>query len=337
MLHPVVILLLALILIVASSELFTNGVEWLGEKLGLSEGVVGSILAAVGTALPETLIPIVAVAFFRNRHGAEVGIGAIAGAPFMLSTLTLALCGTAILIYARRGERSNVLTLNKGLLTRDLRFFMVAYMLAVTASLTAPGLVFKWLLAGVIFSLYPLYVYKTFTHEHEMGVPPEHLHFEQMFKVGSTHLALVIFQTFIGLAGITGGAMIFVDHMEKVAVGIGFPPVALSLIVSPIATELPEKINSILWARNGKNTLALSNITGALVFQACFPVAFGVAFTPWKLDSLTVATAFVAICSALIYWRLITLGALKAFHLVLGAIAYTIVVCTIILTNTHTP
>ena len=93
----IVSLVLTLVFIVASAELFTNGIEWLGQRLQLSEGVVGSVLAAVGTALPETLIPVVALIFFSKQHGVEVGIGAIAGAPFMLSTLTLGICGIAYL------------------------------------------------------------------------------------------------------------------------------------------------------------------------------------------------------------------------------------------------
>jgi len=48
-----------------------------GKKLDLSEGAVGSVLAAVGTALPETLIPIIAIVFAGDAAGHEIGIGAI--------------------------------------------------------------------------------------------------------------------------------------------------------------------------------------------------------------------------------------------------------------------
>jgi len=84
-----VLFAVSLALIFAGSSLFTNCVEWLGRHFNLSEGVVGSVLAAVGTALPETVIPLIAIFFVGGTSGDEVGIGAILGAPFMLSTLAL--------------------------------------------------------------------------------------------------------------------------------------------------------------------------------------------------------------------------------------------------------
>lgn len=97
------------------------------------------------------------------------------------------------------------------------------------------------------------------------------------------------------MAGIVGGAYIFVENLQDVAEAIGFPPLVLSLIICPIATELPEKINSVLWIKSGKDTLAMGNITGALVFQSCIPVAFGVAFTTWDLDLGTLFTCCTAV------------------------------------------
>jgi Ca2+/Na+ antiporter len=86
--------------------IFTNAVEWFGKKLNLGQGVVGSILAAVGTAMPETIIPIIAILFHHDEKFKEIGIGAIAGAPFMLGTLAFFVTGIAVLIYAAMGKRT---------------------------------------------------------------------------------------------------------------------------------------------------------------------------------------------------------------------------------------
>src|SRR5207253_9335902 len=99
-------LVASLALILGSSELFTNGVEWVGESFGLSEGAVGSVLAAVGTALPETLLPLVAIVLGGHEAGKEIGIGAILGAPFMLTSLAMCVTGVAALVYSRGGRRS---------------------------------------------------------------------------------------------------------------------------------------------------------------------------------------------------------------------------------------
>jgi len=327
MLIEALILLLALIGIVLAAELFTNGIEWLGQRLNLSEGVVGSILAAVGTALPETLIPIVAILFFGHKDGAEVGIGAIAGAPFMLSTLTLAICGMSVLGFAKAGIRSPELAINSKLLVRDLNFFLVAFSLALFATFVSSYVHVRFMIAIVLVSIYPYYVFKTFQHAGEVGEEPEHLHLERIFKTGDPNrLRLIIPQVLLGSLGIIGGAFVFVDHIDDLSNYLGISPTILSLIITPVATELPEKINSVLWSRKGKDTLALSNITGALVFQSCFPVAFGVATTEWILQPGTICTCAMALISAFIYCRLIDAGKLKAAHLTCGFIAYAIAI-----------
>src|SRR3989441_11197745 len=89
------LLFAALVVILLGAELFTNGVEWVGENFGLSEGAVGSVLAAVGTALPETILPLVAILLGSHEVGKEIGVGAILGAPFMLGTLAMFVTGVA--------------------------------------------------------------------------------------------------------------------------------------------------------------------------------------------------------------------------------------------------
>ncbi|WP_054609120.1 hypothetical protein [Acidithiobacillus ferrooxidans] len=77
----ILLLVAALLIILAGAEAFTNALEHLGDRLGISEGVTGSIFAAVGTALPETMVPVVAVFAATSGQavhlGEEVGVGAI--------------------------------------------------------------------------------------------------------------------------------------------------------------------------------------------------------------------------------------------------------------------
>src|SRR5512146_2217600 len=134
-----VILAVSFVVILAGAELFTNGIEWFGRKLGLAEGAVGSVLAAVGTALPETMIPVVAILFSGEVHSNEIGVGAILGAPFMLATLAMFVTGVAVLYAARRRPTGDVMLVDHKILATDLRTFVIAYGLAIGAAALLPA------------------------------------------------------------------------------------------------------------------------------------------------------------------------------------------------------
>jgi cation:H+ antiporter len=300
-LTDVLILIAAFIVILAGAELFTNGIEWLGERLGLSEGMVGSVLAAVGTALPETMIPIIAIIFVGTAASEEVGIGAILGAPFMLSTAAMFVTGVAVLAYARGGRRKNHLTINQVVVARDLTFFLGMYVFAIVL-----GLPFfekpEWLRIGAGIALvaaYVLYVRQTAsdprTESHEGKSP---LYFQR--KLDTPKTRAILLQVFVALAAIVFGANLFVDQIGNFASLLGVPPLVLSLIIAPLATELPEKFNSVIWIRQRKDTLAMGNISGAMVFQSCIPVAVGLWFTPWVLNEFAIASAVVAILAGVL-------------------------------------
>ena len=156
----IILFLTSFALILAGCELFTNGIEWIGKRFRFSEGAVGSVLAAVGTAMPETLLPMIAI-LFGGASGKDIGVGAILGAPFMLSTIAIFVCGVSVLVFIRRrGTRK--LHLNGKLIRRDLRFFLIAYTLAAVAALL-PGSMgwFKTILGVTLIPLYGVYALLT--------------------------------------------------------------------------------------------------------------------------------------------------------------------------------
>src|SRR5437879_2857086 len=137
----VLLIVAAFALILWGAESFTDGVEWLGRMLKMSEGATGSILAAIGTATPETLIPVVAILFTNTPDADEIGVGAILGAPFMLGTLVMLLIGvTAFALRARR--KRNTLHVDAPHALRDLSFFLVMYTIALALALLPPEIHF---------------------------------------------------------------------------------------------------------------------------------------------------------------------------------------------------
>ena len=133
----VVFLLASFAVILAGALLFTNAIEWAGHRLGLGEGATGSVLAAVGTAMPETLIPIVAI--IGGEQGSEdVAVGAIIGAPFLLATIAMALVGISALAFSGRREQGARLEVDVPTLDRDLAFFLIFFAVGILAGLGLP-------------------------------------------------------------------------------------------------------------------------------------------------------------------------------------------------------
>lgn len=356
----VVLLLGSLALILIGAELFTNGIEWFGHKLNLAEGAVGSVLAAVATAMPETLIPLIAIVGpillgGGSPHAEEVGVGAILGAPFMLATLAMFVTGLGVVLFARGGRRSTDLKVNVRVLGRDVVYFLVAYAVAIgTAFVPEPFHGLRWIVAIGLLAGYAVYVRAHFTDEsaeseaadlnrlHLTRLQPRRTEHTVDIDIlpgevdaweatdGTPHLRLVVAQVVLALAAIVAGAQVFVGAVEHLSGAIGLDPRILALVIAPIATELPEKFNSILWVRTGKDTLAMGNITGAMVFQSCIPTVLGVLFTEWAFNpqsALSFASAGAAfLATVVIFGTMFRAGRLSAWLLMAGGPVYAVYV-----------
>ena len=298
MIADIVLLFVSLGIILIGASIFTNAVEWLGKTLSLSDGAVGSLLAAVGTAMPETLIPVIALLFGEGDSRQEIGIGAILGAPFMLGTLALFISGTAVLALAHRGKRSVLITARYEVIRRDLGFFLLVYSLALLAAFL-PALALRWPVAISLVAFYLVYAYRTATGDDGQEGQEEH-NIEACFfapKSKEPPLPPLVAQVLVALALIILGAHSFVMALESVTVTLGLSAFILSVIIAPVATELPEKFNSIIWLSKGKDTFALGNITGAMVFQSSLIPALGMVLTPWSLGPLELITGVLTITS----------------------------------------
>ena len=84
------LLLGSAVVIYLACEVFVNGVEWVGRRFAVGQQATGSILAAFGTALPESVVTFVAVAFGATAAQKAIGIGAALGGPLVLSTIAYA-------------------------------------------------------------------------------------------------------------------------------------------------------------------------------------------------------------------------------------------------------
>jgi cation:H+ antiporter len=285
-------LLAAFALVVGGAIGFTNAVEWLGHRLDLGQGAVGALLAAVGTALPESVIPVVALLAGGGPQKEEIAIGSIIGAPFLLGTLAMLLIAIASHAFAGRRAQGSEIDAHLPSTRRDLRFVLCLLPLGVVTGVVGAPMAVKAAVAAVLVVAYAAYVRATIR---DSGDVEDDAELDALYldrgAAGAPRTGRIALQLAISLAAIIGGAELFVGVVDTIAQSLGLQTLVLSLVLAPLATELPEKVNSVLWVRRGKDTLALGNVSGAMVFQSTIPMAFGVVATHWSLDRFSVAAA----------------------------------------------
>lgn len=324
------LLLIALLIILIGAETFTNALEHLGERLKISDGVTGSIFAAVGTALPETMVPVVAILSTAGTQQVreEVGVGAILGAPLMLSTLTM--CLMALFAIHKRGWSDQLHPERTGL-RRDLTWFLLAFGLSTIAIFVPHQSM--WVRAMIAISLvlvYFIYLMLTIRASAKLvadghgTAASEPLFLVRLFgRLGvPENFFTVLLQLAIGLILIILGAHGFVQGVEELSVWLGLSALVLSLLIVPVATELPEKVNSILWIRKRKDTLAFGNITGAMVFQGSLLPALGILLTPWEPRAEVLAGVILTLLASAYLLFMTHRGFLRPMHLFFNGLCY---------------
>lgn len=315
-----------LIVILIAAEVFTNALEHLGERLGISEGVTGSLFAAVGTALPETSVPLLALfAGTANQQvNEEIGVGAILGAPLMLATLSLFLM--TLFAWKKRGLHGTYRPEKQGL-KRDLNFFLIAFSVAILALFvphqysTARGALGLGLI--LLYFVYIMMTLRASAALVEQGHGTEAHEKMWLSKLGlPENMVVIAVQLLLGLGLLVLGARGFIHGVEAAADMLGISVLLLSLLIIPVATELPEKVNSVLWIRKGKDTLAFGNITGAMVFQGTLLPALGIMLTPWEPRAEVLAGIAITLIAAVWLRAMLAYGRLRVSHLFLNGILY---------------
>ena len=137
-------------------EFFTNGVEWLGHRLNFSQTATGTLLAAFGTALPESIVTLIATAFGSSPAHKDIGVGAALGGPLALSTLGYGLIGLLVVRSKASGANDRVTGSSLVWLRRDQIWFLSLF--AAGAILGALDMAWKSFFGFFFLLAYAYYV-----------------------------------------------------------------------------------------------------------------------------------------------------------------------------------
>jgi cation:H+ antiporter len=183
------------------------------------------------------------------------------GGPLVLSTIAYAVVGISLLAFPRPAiPNPQAIIVNSVRLRRDQAWFLAIFSFKIALGV----LVFaykQWL--GLLFlAAYAGYLRSELSSADSMNESDlEPLKFRRADPNPS--VGWILLQTILSLLLIFIAARVFVARLELVGKGLGLAPQLAALFLSPIATELPETLNAIIWVRQGKERLALANISGA--------------------------------------------------------------------------
>jgi cation:H+ antiporter len=329
----VVLLVMCAVVIYLSCEWFVNAVEWLGRRLDVGPLAVGTILAAFGTALPESVVTFVAVVFGDSPQVKDIGVGAALGGPLVLATIAYAVTGWMILIR-RRARATATVPGSTGIgpaispsddlgdprkLARDQTWFLSIFIVKVVLGLVA-FTVKPWL-GLLFFAAYAVYFWREIRADGERSGHDLDPLLLQRRRATPQNWAVLI-QTLVTLAIIFVASQLFVHQLDAIGPMLGLPATVTALLLSPIATELPEIMNAVIWVRQGKTPLALANISGAMMIQATVPSGLGLLFTPWLFDTALLLSGLATMAAIGYLLILLRTGRCTARTMSLTAVFY---------------
>lgn len=301
-------------------EFFVNGVEWCGQHLKLGATAVGSVLAAFGTALPESAVTFTAVVFGQTPEQKDIGVGAAMGGPLVLATIAYGIVGLTWWLNRGRLKAGYLINADGRDLAKDQIAFLCLFVVKVSLGLVA----FAWKpWLGVLFlSAYALYVWREIRAEHGQAEVED---LEPLkLRPSQPDLKWAMLQVGLALLVIAGASHVFVSQLEAIGTLAGLSPHIAALLLSPVATELPETMNAIIWVRQGKAKLALANISGAMMIQASIPSALGLFFTPWRFDTTLLVSGLVTGLAMIVMLVLFRRGRMDARVLTAVGLLYSL-------------
>lgn len=244
-------------IVMLGSYLFTEGgAEGIGSRFSLSASFLGSVVSPVFTSMPEAVVILISMIEGGARDVGGVGT-VFGGEPFMAATISYSLVAVSALLG--------------GHVVLDVeRSLSAPYILVIAAYppftlLASAGL--HWIGGLILLSAYLLFIIYM-----RRGPPAGE------GEYSSTRWFLPP-KLLLSIALMPLGSHLLIEGVESTANYLGGVggELALSLVLVPLATALPETMSAMIWAFKGGRggTLSVGALIGEqVVFSTLYPAVF---------------------------------------------------------------
>ncbi|MFX1534798.1 MAG: sodium:calcium antiporter [Promethearchaeota archaeon] len=260
--HPVVDTIILLIIMSIAAELIARGAEILGKKFGA--GFVGAVLLGFITTLPELVFVVVAISAAQQAQqvteGYNIAMGSAIGGNLLLFTIGYGLVILLAYIFHKQS-----ISLDNVHLRDDLWYLLISCMFILFSALDG---LFQWYEGLILIGIYIFYIIHQFFESRLFDIVPED-DAVYMADIAKRQWLISGILLSVGAILLLLVAHPFVVAIEELSLAMGLSALILALVISPFASEMPEKISAfVLTIRDIKGAeMAIANFIGSKVMN----------------------------------------------------------------------
>jgi cation:H+ antiporter len=252
------LILAGLLLLFGGAELLVRSSVSIGLRFGLSRLVIGLTIVAFSTSAPEIVVS--AQAALKGQG--DIAMGNVLGSNLanigLILGLSACICPLAVHFRSIRLDAPVMVftTVLAGAMAWDGRIGRLE------------GFLLLALLIGLITAR--IRIERNEAAEHDLEAGPE-----EPWPTGLASGGLVL-----GLLLLTAGGDLLVRGSIALATRFAVPEAVIAVTVVAIGTSLPELSTSIVAALRGKTDIAVGNVLGSNIFNACAVLGLAALVTP---------------------------------------------------------
>ncbi|UTB33010.1 MAG: calcium/sodium antiporter [Methanobacterium sp. ERen5] len=286
----IVLLLVALIIVIKSADIFVDSLVEVGESLGISQIILGVTASAIGTSLPEFGSAMIAV-FSGNP---DIGVGVVIGSNIWNIAGILGISSLAAgYIFVKKEELKR-----DGLMTLLTAVILLIFMLLFNDITRVVGV--------VLVVVYIIYLYILIKSQHKKS-NSEELEVEESTKsekpeISSSGSVLVeevmvsgrsrnknILISLVGLIGLILGSRLLVYSGVEIGELTGVPQIIMGLFALAIGTSMPELVVTVRSAMKKMHSLSIGTVLGSNIFNILIGIGIPSLFMTIPVEKLAVS------------------------------------------------
>jgi cation:H+ antiporter len=242
MLYAVIAIVVGLVLLVKSADIFVESAASGARHFGVSTLVIGMVIVGFGTSAPEIFISIISA--LENNPG--IAVGNAYGSNIANIALILGITATI-----------RAVPFDKSLLKRELPFLLL---------ITGVAVIQMWdqvisLVDGLV--LFAFFAYFLYSSIKSGKVDTTDVDAEQ--PTMSVPRAVTLFV--LSFLVLLGSSRLMVWGAIEVAQTLGIDDIIIGLTIVAVGTSLPELASSIIAVRKNQHEIALGNVIGSNIFN----------------------------------------------------------------------